>query len=479
MKRIYAILLCVILGMGSAPAQNSNVRICTEQDIPVARRNNYVKFAKQFIENYYSALLFNVNNHMIQETFITNNMADQNARFKPEFLKTIPSHAQPLVPAAYITELDKEFKNHDIDNLTLEVSDINVQKDFYAPSMISCYVIAEYTLTLQDSGSILFKRRCRAYCLFPSAADWITVKLMQVEPVKDITAYNISKKEQNTPNKQNTQTGKNTQTTYTSRTTQSMQTQTVSTKSNKYGRKYDAIYPAKNGYCKVVFAERVGFIRQTTREEVIPPIYDDALDFSEGLAAVCLANKWGYINSTGKVIIPLKYKVALSFKDDQAKVYANGTWINIDKYGNQVTSSKTKEKSTAQETRDITSNVKQTRTWMFSAKPSATEKRKNINYDKVYSPVNGMSIVKIKGRTGFINASNRVEHVLPVYDDARNFSEGLAAVRLAKYWGYVDLNGNLAIPLKYQEAGSFKDGIARVKYNDRYINIDMWGNEVP
>jgi WG containing repeat len=38
-------------------------------------------------------------------------------------------------------------------------------------------------------------------------------------------------------------------------------------------------------------------------------------DFSEGLAAVSIHEKWGYIDPTGKVVIPLKFDQILSFHE--------------------------------------------------------------------------------------------------------------------------------------------------------------------
>lgn len=44
--------------------------------------------------------------------------------------------------------------------------------------------------------------------------------------------------------------------------------------------------------------------------------------------------KWGYIEKTGKEIIPLKYSYAYSFKNGVAKVELNDKTIYISKSGN-------------------------------------------------------------------------------------------------------------------------------------------------
>ena len=41
-----------------------------------------------------------------------------------------------------------------------------------------------------------------------------------------------------------------------------------------------------------------GYINRDT-DEVIPLVYERANDFSDGLALVCQAGKWGYIDTEG------------------------------------------------------------------------------------------------------------------------------------------------------------------------------------
>ena len=48
--------------------------------------------------------------------------------------------------------------------------------------------------------------------------------------------------------------------------------------------------------------------------------YDCVCDFEEGLAAVCLNGKWGFIDKTGKEVIPLKYDFAYGFFGGLAQV---------------------------------------------------------------------------------------------------------------------------------------------------------------
>ena len=93
---------------------------------------------------------------------------------------------------------------------------------------------------------------------------------------------------------------------------------------------------------------------------------------------------------------------------------------------------------------------------------------------------------KEDGKWGFRDVAGNV--VVPAkYDEAGDFSEGLAPVMLIKEnkmlgvvintrpsWGYIDKTGKEVIPLKYTHAESFSGGFARVDYDF----IDKTGTEI-
>lgn len=57
-----------------------------------------------------------------------------------------------------------------------------------------------------------------------------------------------------------------------------------------------------------------------------PCVYEQAEDFSEGLAAVERNGKWGYIDATGREIVPPGYDEVEPFSDGYAKVCRNTKW---------------------------------------------------------------------------------------------------------------------------------------------------------
>ena len=66
----------------------------------------------------------------------------------------------------------------------------------------------------------------------------------------------------------------------------------------------------------------------------------------------------------------------------------------------------------------------------------------------------------------------------PKYKNAGSFNEGLAPVQTANgKWGYIDSKNQFVIPAKFEEAKDFKDSRAAVKLNGKwgYINkLGVW-----
>jgi hypothetical protein len=79
--------------------------------------------------------------------------------------------------------------------------------------------------------------------------------------------------------------------------------------------------------------------------------------------------------------------------------------------------------------------------------------------------------------TYFISSDASV--VMPLnYDEANLFFNGLAPVRSGDKWGYIDKEGSQAIPLIYDFAGTFSEGIAAVGYDWQWGFIDTDGVQV-
>ena len=132
--------------------------------------------------------------------------------------------------------------------------------------------------------------------------------------------------------------------------------------------------------------------------------------FSEGLIKVSgLDKKWGYIDKTGKEVIPLKYDFVIGFKDGLTLVKLDGKSGYIDKNGKEVIP---------------------------------------VKYDDVNYFSGGLARIELDGKYGYTDKTGK--EVIPLkYDGAGDFSEGLAGVELDGKWWYIDKTGKEVIPPQF------------------------------
>jgi hypothetical protein len=182
---------------------------------------------------------------------------------------------------------------------------------------------------------------------------------------------------------------------------------------------------------------KYGFV-DISGKEVIPPKYDDAGNFYEGLAAVKLQNKWGFIDLSTNLVIPFKYENTYIFKEGLAKVKLNGKWGYIDKIGKEIIP------------------------FIYETSGNFTE---------------GMAFFGVNGKYGFIDKTGK-EIIVPKYENIREFNGGFAPVQINGKWGFIDKTGKEITPIIYDNTGNFSDGLASVKQNNKWGYIDASGKEV-
>lgn len=157
-----------------------------------------------------------------------------------------------------------------------------------------------------------------------------------------------------------------------------------------------------------------------------------------GLEVIKKGNKYGFIDKTGKIIVPFEYDYADSFSEGLARVRKGRKWGYIDKVDQLVI--------------------------LFQ-------------FDEATSFDKGLARVKKEGKSGYINKTGKA--IIPIiYDYTASFHEGLAEVKLGHKWGFINMAGGTVIPFDYEETDPFKDGLARVRKGEKVYYIDKTGQEV-
>ncbi len=166
---------------------------------------------------------------------------------------------------------------------------------------------------------------------------------------------------------------------------------------------------------------------------VVTPQYDFVDKFSDGLAVVLMDNKFGAIDTSGKIVVPLgKYTFVNWFTEGLASVISENKFGFIDTSGKEVIPPK---------------------------------------FDFAGSFSEGLATAETKGLSGFIDKSGKV--IIPFkYGMCYNFHEGLAVVGvggknedglyLDGKFGVINRSGKEIVSPKYDYIGSFSGGVAEV-----------------
>ena len=82
--------------------------------------------------------------------------------------------------------------------------------------------------------------------------------------------------------------------------------------------------------------KKYGFYDKIKKKEIVAPVYDEVTRFEGGLAAVKLNYKWGFVDQTGNLVIPLQYDMTPWFYNGFAAVSLNRKYGFIDKTGKTI-----------------------------------------------------------------------------------------------------------------------------------------------
>lgn len=169
-----------------------------------------------------------------------------------------------------------------------------------------------------------------------------------------------------------------------------------------------------------------------------------AIQFEEGYAQMEIFDgkkqKYGLLDSTGKVAVPVKYDEVGGFREGLCKLVLNGKIGFIDK---------------------------------------STKLVIPMNYEESYNFSEGLASVKLNGKWGFID--NKGKEAIPFqYEQAKYFEEGYAAAKKNGKWGVINKENKIIVDFIYDDIVWIKNDAndIRVKKGNKYIHVDRQGNEL-
>ncbi len=173
----------------------------------------------------------------------------------------------------------------------------------------------------------------------------------------------------------------------------------------------------------------------------------DVNPFENGLARVSDSDKYGFIDKTGKVVVPISFQHVTQFVKGRA-VYVESKESelkSVDKFG-------LVDKNGLKITKAI---------YNWIAIEDST------------------GIIAVSHTYGWGLIGKNGEIVAPcVYEEIyfNNNSSGLYSVKLNGKWGYLNKQGKTIIPHKFDSGGEFSEGVAVVQYQGKWVSINAKGN---
>ena len=149
-------------------------------------RQEYQNEGQHFITHtYYDMLVEAIATTEVHNSFINYLMQEDVVKYMPEFVSDY-ADKRYMSPAQYFGCLHRAFSAYNSDALKFSINNMQIDNDFYSYGLRGCFIRAEYDLEIKYQNEILSRKRCRMYCLFPNRSSKNIIKVMQLEPVKDL-----------------------------------------------------------------------------------------------------------------------------------------------------------------------------------------------------------------------------------------------------------------------------------------------------
>ncbi len=244
---------------------------------------------------------------------------------------------------------------------------------------------------------------------------------------------------------------------------------------------YDTIETYQGEYAIVSNHGKFGIVNRNGKE-IIRAKYDAVWNFNDGLSKVLYNGKYGFIDTTGNIVVNFKYEYVSNFHDGRSVVKMNNKFGLINNLGDALL-------PIEYDTLSIF--------WLGIAYAEISGRYGFINQDGDFvNPMNYIpqewhshvfyesnqqnnDIIQMKflNYWGFVNREGKV--IVPLkYNSVRPFYEGLALVNRNGYYGFVDGNGKIKIPIKFDKARSFSEGLAYAEKDGKKGYINNTGNFV-
>lgn len=235
---------------------------------------------------------------------------------------------------------------------------------------------------------------------------------------------------------------------------------------------YRDIEPFFEGLARVQYHDNWGFV-DTTGKLVVDAVYFKASDFSEGKAAVWQDGQCGFIDPKGRWVVEPQFSKCMDFKDGKAIVFKGSQRAGlIDAEGKFVIEPGVNKLIDFADGRGLVRDENYKFYYI-------TEQARFYNgyYEKAGQFRHGVAVVQVDGNWAIINQQG-IEIIPPKYDKIEQFQDGFAKVRIKGFNGLTNLQGELIVQPDYEYISYAGEGLFRVEQGDKVGYFDMEGKWV-
>lgn len=195
----------------------------------------------------------------------------------------------------------------------------------------------------------------------------------------------------------------------------------------------------------------------------------EADEHLETLRSVKAGGKHGFIDLTGKVVVPLQYEATDSgFRGWNWVKLASGRWRLVGPDHALV----------GPEVDSVGEGGRDACPFMLGGKWGLLTRAGAVALEPAYDKIGtyrGEHVLVWKDKKGGFADGKGALVVPPTFEDAQAFSEGLAAVKTGGLWGFIDGSGKMAIAPRFKQVGGFHEGLAEALDDGEYGYIDPSG----
>lgn len=199
------------------------------------------------------------------------------------------------------------------------------------------------------------------------------------------------------------------------------------------------------------------YLQDLTSPSYMTDYTADNQNFRDNATLICDNCSWGYIDSSGTILINPQYEELKAYRADHAVVKFNEKWGVVNKKGKTVV-------PFHYDAIDFLKGVQQPllkvhiQSYQYGLLDTMGRIAVEARFEEVGTFSEDRLAVQQNGLWGFVDGEGELI-INCQYQQVQHFSEGKAAVKKNGKWGFIDRNGRQILPFQYGKVGNFKNGL--------------------